>query len=60
MGIRRAEANEPGSLGDMYKVRNKDEAGRLSALCAVQPTTIEVSFAVKLHFMLCTVQCRTS
>ena len=37
MGIRRAEANEPGSLGDMYKVRNKDEAGRLCAVCALQP-----------------------
>ena len=35
MGIRRAEANEPGSLGDMYKVRNKDEAGRLCAVCAL-------------------------
>ena len=36
MGIRRAEANEPGSLGDMYKVRNKDEAGRLCAVRTAQ------------------------
>ena len=35
MGIHRAEANELGSLGDMYKVRNKDEAGRLCAVCAL-------------------------
>ena len=37
MGIYRAEAIEPGSLGDMYKVRNKDEAGRLCAVGAAAP-----------------------